>query len=415
MKVLLLLCLLVATAAAYTKDYTGYKVIGVTPRTDAEVAYIHSLEERLDLDFWLRTGHVDLPAHIMAAAEVADQLIKELTARDMEVFIGHNNVQEAIDWETKNHNKKVKENQLKGVAFAFDQYHSTEELHAFMDEMASAHEGVSTKVLGQTVEGRDLKQLMIGDGSKPVQFFDCQVHAREWIAAALCAWVVNEVITGSNGLKDNFDFAFVLPANVDGYEYTREHDRMWRKNRRINEGILHCVGVDPNRNFDSNHCGEGSSTNPCADTYCGPTAFSEPCTQVLRDSIQSFDKVAFAWSLHSYSQLMMSPYGYTKDLPSDFDAMKATMDEAAAAVHAKHNHNYGHGATAPTIYVASGGSSDWYYDAAGVTHAYTFECRPVRWDIIHGFLLPEDQIIPNSEEVFAGMLTASNRYLREQQ
>ena len=39
-----------------------------------------------------------------------------------------------------------------------------------------------------------------------------------------------------------------LPSiNPDGYEYSRNFDRMWRKTRSRNGG--HCVGVDPNRNW----------------------------------------------------------------------------------------------------------------------------------------------------------------------
>jgi len=410
MKVLIILAL-VALATAYVVDYTGYKVVSVTPGSDVEVRYLMSLHDRLDLDFWVRSGQVGTPADIMAAPHVADQLIKEFDTRGMTYTITHNNLQEAIDWETMMHNKVVKENQLKGVEFAFNQYHSTDEIHAFMDELASQHDDVTTKVLGESVEGRELKQILIGDGSKPVIFYDCQVHAREWIAAALCTWVVNEVLTGNNGLKDKFDFAMVIPANVDGYEYTRSDDRMWRKNRAHNQGSS-CRGVDPNRNFDSNHCGSGSSTNPCSDTYCGPSPFSEPMTKVLHDSIKSFSNVAFAYSLHSYSQLILSPYGYTYDHPADYSAMKASMDAASSALTDTHGKSYTHGATAETIYVASGGSSDWYYDGAGVIHSYTYECRPTMGSG-SGFILPEDEIIPNSEEVFAGMSAAANMYIKE--
>ena len=62
-----------------------------------------------------------------------------------------------------------------------------------MDELANANADVSVQTLGKSVEGRDIKQLTIGTGGKPVQFFDCMVHAREWIAGASCIWVANEV------------------------------------------------------------------------------------------------------------------------------------------------------------------------------------------------------------------------------
>ena len=64
-------------------------------------------------------------------------------------------------------------------------------------------------------------------------------------------------------------------ANPDGYQYTFDHERLWRKNLRDNNGdgqIAAGDGVDPNRNFDEHwdYDNEGSSTNPSSDTYRGP-------------------------------------------------------------------------------------------------------------------------------------------------
>ena len=77
---------------------------------------------------------------------------------------------------------------------------------------------------------------------------------------------------------------FVISANPDGYQYTFDHERLWRKNLRDNDGdgqITVADGVDPNRNF-AEHWGydnEGSSPDPADDTYRGPSAASEPETQ----------------------------------------------------------------------------------------------------------------------------------------
>ena len=59
----------------------------------------------------------------------------------------------------------------------------------------------------------------------------------------------------------------MIVANPDGYQYTFDPERLWRKNLRDNNDdgqITVGDGVDPNRNFDE-HWGydnEGSSSDP---------------------------------------------------------------------------------------------------------------------------------------------------------
>ena len=67
---------------------------------------------------------------------------------------------------------------------------------------------------------------------------------------------------------------FVISANPDGYQYTFDHERLWRRNLRDNDGngeITGADGVDPNRNFDEhwNYDNEGSSSSSSSDTYRG--------------------------------------------------------------------------------------------------------------------------------------------------
>ena len=76
----------------------------------------------------------------------------------------------------------------------------------------------------------------------------------------------------------------------DGYQYTFDTERLWRKNLRDNNGdgqITVGDGVDPNRNF-VDHWGydnEGSSNEPFSETYRGPSPASEPETQAMQGLI----------------------------------------------------------------------------------------------------------------------------------
>jgi len=115
-------------------------------------------------------------------------------------------------------------------------------------------------------------------------------------------------------LKD-YDWVILPMVNPDGYEHTQTGTlaRMWRKTRQpYKSGTTTCYGADPNRNFDFHWNEEGASSNPCADTYAGPTAFSEPETIVVRDLMHSLsDRGVMYLTIHSYGNYLLYPWGWT--------------------------------------------------------------------------------------------------------
>jgi murein tripeptide amidase MpaA len=50
---------------------------------------------------------------------------------------------------------------------------------------------------------------------------------------------------------DDITWYITINANPDGYEFTWDENRMWRKTRNTNTPNNICVGVDPNRNWDN--------------------------------------------------------------------------------------------------------------------------------------------------------------------
>lgn len=95
---------------------------------------------------------------------------------------------------------------------------------------------------------------------------------------------------------------------------------MWRKTRVPYAGG--CYGADPNRNWGYEWGHGGSSNMPCSETYQGPSAFSEPCTKALSNYISTIGKELVAYiDFHSYSQLLLLPYGYTSKHLDNFDQM----------------------------------------------------------------------------------------------
>ncbi len=67
----------------------------------------------------------------------------------------------------------------------------------------------------------------------------------------------------------------------------------------------------------------GVGKYPCAITWPGYFAFSDPEAKALADFIMenNVGKWKLYLTLHSYSQLWMTPWGYTQQLPQDYDKM----------------------------------------------------------------------------------------------
>src|SRR5205085_9403103 len=123
-------------------------------------------------------------------------------------------------------------------------------------------------------------------------------HAREWATVPLPEYCAEQLLTKYatdphiQGLVNSVEFIFVPIMNPDGYDYTWTTTRLWRKNRH--SGIAGCgttVGVDLNRNWGYQWGGEGASTACNNETYRGPSAFSEPETQVMRNFVQANPRI----------------------------------------------------------------------------------------------------------------------------
>ena len=106
----------------------------------------------------------------------------------------------------------------------------------------------------------------------------------------------------------------MISANPDGYQYTFDTERLWRKTLSDNNGdgqITVGDGVDPNRNF-AEHWGydnEGSSPDPADETYRGPSAASEPETQAMQGLINRI-RPKFQSNLHSFGEWLLYPQGW---------------------------------------------------------------------------------------------------------
>jgi carboxypeptidase T len=73
------------------------------------------------------------------------------------------------------------------------------------------------------------------------------------------------------------------------------------------------MGVDLNRNYDFMFAStdKGSSGDPCAEDFRGPSAFSEPETQAIRNLVENRkDKLIMAFNFHAFGNLLIYPFNY---------------------------------------------------------------------------------------------------------
>ncbi|XP_011705381.1 PREDICTED: zinc carboxypeptidase-like, partial [Wasmannia auropunctata] len=103
-----------------------------------------------------------------------------------------------------------------------------------------------------------------------------------------------------------------------GYVYTHTTNRLWRKTRKPYS--FNCYGSDPNRNWGYKWNSGGTSTFPCSETYHGSAPFSEVETKSMSEYIGTIANKIYAYlAFHSYSQLLLLPYGHTKDHLDNYD------------------------------------------------------------------------------------------------
>jgi len=62
----------------------------------------------------------------------------------------------------------------------------------------------------------------------------------------------------------------------------------------------------------------GASKDPCSDTYCGQSAFTEPEVQGVANFLRNISNLKAFVDFHSYSQQWLSPLAYTQNVSKDF-------------------------------------------------------------------------------------------------
>ena len=165
-------------------------------------------------------------------------------------------------------------------------------------------------------------------------------------------------------------------VNPDGVEYDIEGGKYHMHRKNMAKNADGSTGVDLNRNYGWGWGGGGASPNPDDDTYRGPAAFSEPESKAVRDFVNARPNLKVLLSYHTFSELILYPWGGSNDqIP---DAPARTAFQTMAGEMAKMT-----GYTpeqSSDLYIATGDTCDWAWGEKGI-FAFTFELTPKSmWD-----------------------------------
>ncbi|XP_070611009.1 carboxypeptidase A2 [Erythrolamprus reginae] len=390
------------------ETFEGDQVLRMKPFNKEQIELLQELGglKHLQLNFWRSPSYPKEPVdlHVPFASLQGVKVLLESHQIEYSVLI--EDVQALLD--TESHEMHYnRQREYGGRNFNYGAYHDLDTIYQAMDDIVAEHPQVVSKLqIGETYENRPLFVLKFSTGGnqRPAIWIDAGIHAREWVTQATALWTAKKIASdfgndpSLTSLLNKMDIFLLVVTNPDGYVYSHTTNRMWRKTRSKIPGSR-CVGVDPNRNWDAGFGGPGASNDPCSDSYRGPSANSEVEVRSIVDFVKSHGNIKAFISIHSYSQLLMYPYGYKCSQPKDAEELDMVGKSAANALTSLYGTRYRIGPICSVIYQASGGSIDWSYDF-GVKYSFAFELRDTGR---HGFLLPAKQIIPTAQETWLGL------------
>ncbi|WP_309641372.1 M14 family zinc carboxypeptidase [Flavobacterium sp.] len=301
-------------------------------------------------------------------------------------------------------------------------YFTYEEMLQELDDMRnqypdliSAKENVSTFL---TSEGRALQWVKITKNpesinTRPQVLYTAVHHAREPISLSetiYYMWYLLENYATNDDVKDivdNTELYFIPVVNPDGYIYNHTTNPngggMWRKNRHaFSSGNF---GVDNNRNYDywiNGDSGQavwnttGVSADATGETYPGTAPMSEPENLAVQYFVENHN-FKIALNAHTYSDLLLYPYGYELNVPSPDNTYFSKISSIMVS-----NGNLTN-EIASLLYAASGDSDDYMYGQT-MNHNKIFAFTP---EIGESFWPATTDILPLCKKMMFTNITAA--------
>ncbi|BEJ13788.1 hypothetical protein CspHIS471_0309620 [Cutaneotrichosporon sp. HIS471] len=291
-----------------------------------------------------------------------------------------------------------------------DAFQPLSAMDRFLDTLVKAFPGtLRTFEIGQSAEGRPLRAYTAhrADGKEdaPEVVIISGQHAREWVGPASAIYFLHALLVNLNDdphgtaakVLREFTVTVVPTLNPDGIVYSREHSRMWRKNRQDVGGLM-CKG-------ESRFTPSGLV---CSESYSGQRPFEAPETTAMAnyivngtaDAPRKRMPRAFI-DLHSYGQLFMFPYSFSCNVfPPDAENLMEAGIGVAKAIRMIGGPGYQTGQACQSTLRFAGDAADYTYAVGQVRWSYSAELRDTG---TYGFMLPPFLIRPTGIDVVAGL------------
>jgi carboxypeptidase T len=253
-------------------------------------------------------------------------------------------------------------------------YQNPEKIAGVLKQYAALYPTLAkVQSIGKSLQGRDIwairltRDVGVENPAKPHVFFNAMHHAREVMTSEVALDIIETLLSqyGKDPQITRWMDSFVIDVvpmfNVDGNNLVWSQEPMWRKNARGG------YGVDINRNYPYawNSC-RGSSSYRDAQDFHGDSAGSEPETQVMMNFVKQIQPV-FSISYHSYSEIVIYPYGCKGQRTETREVVEKIGKELAGLLKRDDGRGSYTAGTAPELlYSVDGGDIDWLYAVGGV-------------------------------------------------
>uniref|UniRef100_A0A182SPT0 Peptidase M14 domain-containing protein n=1 Tax=Anopheles maculatus TaxID=74869 RepID=A0A182SPT0_9DIPT len=395
-----------AVCASASHSYRGYKLYSVQQNNQQQIDFLRDLQQSVDdLDFWKLDRLVGSEARVLVPPTQQESfklLLDSQHLRHREIIPDFGRVQNEHLFTTKRVIPSP-------AGLPLNKYLRYNEMVDYINSLARKYSDlVSVAEIGKSHEGRSIPAVTIRspssyqNNSQPVVFVDAGIHAREWAAPATAMYLISELVENADQHKDllaGLTWTIVPIVNPDGYEYSHERERLWRKTRR--PAGKNCFGIDGNRNYDFHWAEVGASDVPCDETYHGESSFSEPETRAIRDALLRLKgRCKFYLSLHTYGEYLLYPWGWTPELPVGWHKIDKVARAGAKAIRDATGTEYTVGSSTNVLYAAAGGSDDYAFAVADVPISITME---LPGGGSAGFNPPPSRIEEIVKETFVGI------------